>query len=193
MKLKHVLLRNSRLKGYEYGVLRAMENEIVEQTQAEVIEVPEYGLETITKRAGHGMRWDMVRRVLPKKSFTIDADVIWCILMGPENYELDLFKDWDQKARFRIVYLFDTLEPQIALVKRLFSSENFNICITSFQEAVNELERVTGKKWFAIEQAVPASLFNYVPPENKIIGFSSYGRRVESFHNTLIEFCKSNG
>lgn len=193
MGLKHVLLKNTRLKGYEYGVLRAMEHEIVEQTQAEVIDVPDYGVEYITRRTGHGMRWDNLRSILPKKSFKVEADVIWYILMGPENYELDLFKDWEHKARYRIVYLFDTLEPQFSLVKKLFSSQDFNICITSFKEAVDELESATGKKWHAIEQAVPESLFNYVPPENKLIDFSSYGRRLESFHNILIEFCKSNG
>ena len=88
MALKHVLLKNARLKGWEYGMLRALEEEIVHQTGATVVEVPDYGLHPLTSRVGHSMRWDPARKLLPKKSFPVEADVLWYILMGPENYEL---------------------------------------------------------------------------------------------------------
>lgn len=192
MALKHVLVKNPRLKGWEYGMLRALEKEIVEQTQATVAEVPWYGMDAVTKRVGHGMRWQPARRLLPKKSFEPEGDVLWYILMGPENNELDLFKAWYHKAKYRIVYLYDTLEPQFTLIKHLFSNDLFNIRITSFNDAVPYLEQLTGNKWHVVEQAVPASLFTYVPPQNKLIDFSSYGRRFPDFHNALLEFCRSN-
>lgn len=192
MALTHVVLKNPRLKGWEYGMLRALEDEIVKQTQAEVVEVPYYGMDAMTKRVGHGMRWDKARRLLPKKPFEAEGDVLWYILMGPENYELDLFKDWHYKAKYRIVYLYDTLEPQFTLIKNLFSDDLFNIRITSFNDAVLHLEQLTGNKWHVVEQGVPASLFGYVPEKDKGIEFSSYGRRFPAFHNALLEFCQSN-
>lgn len=192
MALKHVLLKNSRLKGWEYGMLRALEDEIILQTKASVIEVPDYGMDRITSKFGHSMRWSAARKLLPKKTFPVEADVLWYILMGPENYELDLFKDWNITAKHRIVYIFDTLESQFGLVKKLFSDNLFNIRITSFNDAVSHLERLTAKKWYTIEQAVPTSLFRLLPPEEKLITFSAYGRRHPVFHNILSEFCESN-
>ncbi len=85
--------------------------------------------------------------------------MIWYILMGPENYELDLFKDWNITAKHRIVYIFDTLQPQFELVKKLFSNELFNIRITSFHDAEPFLAQLTNSTWHTIEQAVPSSLF----------------------------------
>ena len=146
----HVLLRNPGLRGWEYGMLRELEHEIVKQTNATVIDIPEYHNNILVKKSAHGMRLDKVRSVLPKKTLQVDADVIWFILMGPENHVLDLFSQWDIKAKHRIVYLFDTLPPQYSLVKKLYSNDQFNIRITSFTDAVPDLESITGKKWFAI-------------------------------------------
>lgn len=193
MRLKHVLLKNSRLKGLEYGVLRSFEDEIVSITGAEVIEIPDYGAQSITKRAGHGMRWNLTRRFLPKKRLSIDADVIWYILMGPENHELDLFRDWSLNVKYRIVYIYDTLEHQLPRIKKLFSGEEFNIRITSFHDAVQHLETITGRRWHAIEQAVPSFFRPPESPNQKLIAFSSYGRRIESFHKVVMDFCKANG
>jgi hypothetical protein len=192
MGLRHVLLKNPRLKGWQYGMLRALEEEIIRQTDAEVIEVPYYGLDPVMKRVGHQMRWDPIRKLLPKKSFVVNADVIWYILMGAENYELDLFRDWDKHAKHRIVYLFDTLEPQFVLTKNLFSDDGFNIRITSFEDAVEHLQTITGKGWHAIEQAVPKELFPIVPEKEKLIDFSSYGRRYPAFHTALLDYCHGN-
>ena len=173
-------------------MLRALEDEIIRQTGASVVEVPDYGMQAITRRTGHGMRWERARNLLPQKSLPVQADVLWYVLMGPENDELDLWKDWDQ-ATHRIVYIYDTLEPQFNLIKKLFSNNRFNIHITSFHDAVPHLEKLTGKKWHAVEQAVPESLFTPVTPDKKMIDFSSYGRKLASFHNALLQFCKSNG
>jgi hypothetical protein len=192
MALKHVLLKNPRLQGWQYGMLRALEDEIVRQTNATVMEVPDYGLKPVLKRVGHQMRWDPARKLLPRKPLDVEADVIWYILMGAENYELDLFKDWHKHAKHRIVYLFDTLEVQFDLTQKLFSDDLFNIRITSFEDAVEHLQTITGKRWHAIEQAVPESLFHTVAEKEKVIGFSSYGRRYPRFHEALLEFCQQN-
>ena len=50
MSLSHVLLRNPRLKGWEYGMLRALEHEIVRQTNAKVIDIPDYGNDILLKK-----------------------------------------------------------------------------------------------------------------------------------------------
>jgi hypothetical protein len=173
-------------------MLRALENEIIRQTNASVVNIPDYDNNILLKKSAHGMRLDKVRTVLPKKPLQVDADVVWFILMGPENHVLDLFSQWDIKAKHRIVYIFDTLPPQFNLVKRLYSNDQFNIRITSFPDAVEDLESITGKKWFAIEQAVPEDLFVPVPFEKKVIHFSSYGRKLPVFHDILLEFCKKN-
>jgi hypothetical protein len=190
--MTHILLKNPRLRGWEYGMLRALEDEIVRKTNATILEVPDYGSKFLKKRGGHNMRFDAARQVFPKKPLRVEADVIWYILMGPENYELDLFTGWELNAKHRIVYLFDTLEPQFILTKKLFSNNLFNIKITSFNDAELALEKLTGHKWQTIEQAVPATLFSSVPLTEKLIHFSSYGRRLPEFHNALLEFCSLN-
>ena len=190
--MKHVLLRNSRLKGWEYGVLRALEAAIIQQTDAEVIEVPDYGAEPILKRAIHGMRMEAVRSFLPKKKLQIEADVLWHILMCPENYELDLYTGWEHVPN-RIVYIFDTLVPHFTIIKNLFSGNVFTVCITSFQDAVDHLTKLTRNRWHAIEQAVPGDTFYLIEQKEKLIHFSSYGRRHPRFHTCLLEFCMQNG
>jgi hypothetical protein len=192
MSLKHILLRNSRLKGWEYGMLRAFEDEIVRQTSAEIVEVPYYGKPAVLNRAGHGMRFEGIRDYLPKQELKLEGDVIWYVLMGPENYELDLFKGWTKNAKHRIVYIYDTLEPQFPVIKKLFSSDDFNIKVTSFNDAKPLLEQITNKNWHVVEQAVPENLFFPVPAEKKVIDLSSYGRRFPAFHDVLLEFCTAH-
>lgn len=190
--MRHVVLHNERLKGVEYGTLDSFENTIQSHVPATAIPVPAFSENRFLEKIGHGTRWSFVRSVLPKKKLEIDADVIWSILMGPENFELDLFKEWELKARYRIVYLFDTLEPQFPLIRKLFSDDRFNIRITSFHDAVPALESLTGRKWHAIEQAVPDFFFQNTPEEDRVIDFSSYGRRLPGFHEALKEFCEAN-
>jgi hypothetical protein len=189
--VKHVVIRNPFLKGWEYGMLRALENAIVQQTNAEIIYLPDFGKEKLLEKSQHGMRLSSFRKLVPKKQLDIEADVIWCILMGPENMMLDLFKGW-QKIKHRIVYLFDTLPPQYPLIKSLFSSDAFNIRITSFNDSKEDLEKLTSKKWHVIEQAGTENLFKSIPFENKIIHFSSYGRKWPALHEALVEFCCKN-
>jgi hypothetical protein len=189
--LKHVVIRNPFLNGWEYGMLKALENAIIEGTNAQVINMPDVGKDKLLEKTQHGMRLSSLRKLIPKKQLDIDADVLWCILMGPENMTLDLFKGW-KKVKHRIVYLFDTLPPQYPLIRSLFSSDDFNIKIASFNDAKEDLEKLTGRKWQVIEQAATEGLFHPVPFENKIIHFSSYGRRWPVLHEALLEFCLQN-
>ncbi|MEO6930011.1 MAG: hypothetical protein ABI151_00205, partial [Chitinophagaceae bacterium] len=111
----------------------------------------------------------------------------------PENFELDLFSGWAKNVKHRVAYIYDTLEPQFPLIKKLFSNDDFNLKITSFNDAVPLLETLTGKNWYCIEQAVPEGLFTPVAQSEKVIDFSSYGRKLPVFHAALLEFCKVNG
>lgn len=186
--MKHVLLRNPFLSGWQYGMLRALENAIVEITGAEIINLPDFRKHKWFESTQHGMRLSSFRKLIPKKELHVEADVIWCILMGPENLMLDLFNGWLQ-AKHRIVYIFDTLPEQYPLMKSLFSSNEFNIKITSFNDAKEDLEKLTAQPWQVVEQAGTKDLFHSVPFENKLIHFSSYGRKWPALHEALLQFC----
>lgn len=172
-------------------MLRELESEIQRQTNADIHVVPANNYANAQLRTGHGMRFSGFRNWLPKKSFDVQGDVLWYILMGPENYDLDLLKDWNKNS-YKVVYLFDTLEPQFELIKKLFSKKPFDLCITSFADAVPYLQALTGHQWHAIEQAVPEQIFPEVAVGERVIDFSSYGRRLERFHKILIDYCNAN-
>jgi hypothetical protein len=192
-ELKHILLRNQWVNGWEYGILRSFENTIARVTGAEIINYPEKKIpNAILKRVGHGMNKAKYRNLLPKTTFKPEADILWVILMGPENFELDLYKGWQKSAGKKILYLCDTLPMQMHIIKRLFSNNDFDICITAFEEAVPHLEKLTNRKWYGLVQAAPADIFEPTPFEERIIHFSAYGRRFPRFHEVLINFCAKN-
>lgn len=190
--MKHLIIRDSSLQGWAYGMLRAFEEAIIEETGAEIYYVSKES-DLVRTKLGHGMRFGGMRRILPPRSIELDADVIWCVLMGPEDYRLDLYRDWMLKAKYRILYLFDTLDPQFPLIRRLFSNDAFNIKITSFSDAVPFLTELTGSVWRSIEQGVPENLFQPVPFEQRLIHFCSYGRRLPVFHDAVSHFCEEKG
>jgi len=190
-KPKHLILTQD-YQGWEYGMLRCLEDEIQRQTGATVLYIPKSSLAgkvLLWKRLQHGTRYEVLRKYLPKKRIEIPAniDVVWHVLMGPENYELDLF-DWPWKrVPHRVVYLFDTLPTQMKRIGRLFSGSEWNIPITSFQDAMPLLKKTTGRNWHQIDQAVS---MKYFPAKNsKEIAFSSYGRRHPLVHEAIKKFC----
>lgn len=191
--MKHVLLRNQWVSGWEYGVLRAFENTIVKITGAEIINYPERHISPLLiTHMGHGMSKGEYRHFLPKAKFAPEADVLWVILMGPENFELDLYKGWQNSAKKKVLYLCDTLPKQMNTIKRLFSNNVFDVCITAFEDAIPELERITNRKWHCVMQGAPPELFVPAPFEERLIHFSSYGRRFPAFHTALLEYCDRN-
>lgn len=191
--MQHVLIKDSELNGWEYGMLRSFEKTIVKETNATTVNIPEYTFDrNYLKHFGHGMKRGVYRRYFPRQAFDIEADVAWYILMGPENYRLDLYKNWERGCKKKILYLYDTLPSQYAAIKRLFSNNHWDLLITSFNDAVADLEKITGRKWHCIEQAADMELFKPVPLSERIIHFSSYGRRHAPLHEALIEFCAVN-
>ena len=174
-------------------MLRSFENAIAGLLNAEIISYPKKTVPAaILNPMQHGMNRAKYRYLLPKTTFNPEADVLWVILMGPENLELDLYKGWQKSAKKKVIYIYDTLPMQMDTIKRLFSNDDFDVCITSFEEAIPALEKVTKRKWYTLAQAAPPELFRSLPIEERLIHFSNYGRRLPLFHNALIEFCRSN-
>ncbi|MDM9379622.1 glycosyltransferase family 1 protein [Chlorogloeopsis sp. ULAP01] len=194
MNLKHIVLTNTNLSGFEYGVLRDFENEIVRITGGHKVVMPKRKFPRfIDKRIGHGTRYGKLREFIPRVEHNLEADVLWVILMGPENFLLDLFKNWDQNVGVKILYIFDTFERQLPSIRRVLASTNWDLAITSFHGAVPFLEEKTQRKWHAVAQGVKLDRFQPVTKEEKLISFSAYGRRLEKVHHSVKEYCLQTG
>jgi hypothetical protein len=192
--VKHVILRSASFRGLEYGMLRDFEDEIARLTGAEFVLVPPPRLPApLASRLAHGTRLSGLRNVVPRTPLTLEADVLWYVLMGPENYTLDLFRGWDRRVGTKILYIFDTLEPQLPVLRRVLKSAQWDFTITSFPQAVPVLERETQRKWFAVPQGVNPDRFLPAPAEQRVIDFSAYGRRVDSVHRAVQHFCANTG
>jgi len=190
----HILIKDPTLNGWEYGMLRSFENAIVQETAAQEIIIPTYEFAPrYLGYFGQGMKRGIYRKHFPRQTFDFKADTAWHILMGPENYRLDLYKNWTSNCRTRILYLYDTLPSQYPLIKRLFSNNTWDILITSFNDAVDDLNKLTGRKWHCVEQAADDEIFQSVPLNERLIHFSSYGRRYPVLHDVIKDFCKVNG
>jgi hypothetical protein len=191
--MNHLVIRDSSLNGWEYGMLRSFEGAIVRETGADIFEIPGHEfLSGHLHHFGQGMKRGKYRRFFPKQEMDLKSDVAWYILMGPENYRLDLYKNWDKNCKTRILYLYDTLPSQYPLIKKLFSDNTWDILITSFNDAVSDLEKITGRRWRCVEQAADRKLFHPVPLSERLIHFSAYGRRYPLVHEALKEFCGAN-
>ncbi len=59
--------------------------------------------------------------------------------------------------------------------------------MTAFEDAIPELEKLTNHKWHCVLQGAPPDLFDPAPFEERLIHFTSYGRRFPPFHNALLE------
>lgn len=173
--------------GFQYGMLRDFEEEIVRLTDAVVVPAPGWEAPpAVRTRLAHGTRYAPLRRFVPKRGgFAVDADVLWLVLMGPESSWLDLYRAWDKKVGTRIVYVYDTFEEQLPALRRLAAAADWDLMVTSFHGAVPMLRRETGKEWIAVPQGVLLDRFAPVPLDKRDIGVSSYGRRVESVHDAI--------
>jgi Glycosyl transferases group 1 len=190
MNLKHIVLTDPTLSGFEYGMLRDFEDEIVRITDGDKVVMPRRKLpKLIDTRLGHGTRYANFRKLIPKIECDLKADVLWVILMGPENFPLDLFKNWDRHVGVKILYIFDTFESQLPSIHRVLESAKWDLAITSFHGAVPFLEEQTQRKWYAVAQGVKLDRFKPVSKEEKLISFSSYGRRLGNVHQSIREYC----
>jgi hypothetical protein len=113
--------------------------------------------------------------------------------MGPENYKLDLYQNWEKHYKTKILYLYDTFPSQYSLIKKLCSEGTWDILITSFNDAVDDLKKVTGREWHCIQQAADKDLFIGASLGERLIHFSSYGRRYPALHEVIKEFCEKKG
>lgn len=190
----HAILVNPNLCGFEYGMLEDFQDEIARITGGSFREFPERaGFRNLGRKFTLGTRYAGLRRFIRTGGFSVSADVLWVVLMGPEHWMLDLCRNWDRKVGFKILYLFDTLESQTPAVRRVLESCKWELTITSFSGAVPHLEAATQRKWHCVPQGVNLSRFRPCEDEGRIIDFCSYGRRHSRVHASLKKFCESAG
>jgi hypothetical protein len=187
--MRHAVLVDPRSRGFQYGMLRDFQDEVLRITGGYAVETPHRELPRFIKsRIGHGMRYGDFRKLIPKAEHDIRADVLWVVLMGPEDYTLDMYKGWDTHVGLKILYLFDTMEKQLPSVRRVLRDTHWDLVITSFSGAQGFLQEHTQREWHVIPQGVKLDRFAPPAPEEKIIGFCSYGRRLENLHEALRKY-----
>lgn len=195
MSVRHVVLTNPGSHGFQFGVLRHFEDEIIRLTGAERVAVPAWRAPLhVRKRLAHGTRYAFLRDYVPRRQrFDLRADVAWSIQMGPEDTDLDLLTDWDRSAGYRILYLYDTFPRQLPAVRRIMSRARWDLAITSYHSAVPMLEEATGRKWHAIAQGVAADHFAPLAEGERSIALSSYGRRLPEAHQVIAAWAQKRG
>jgi hypothetical protein len=193
-RLQHVVLSNPALRGLQYGMLRDLEDEIVRLTGADRIEAPSRSLPAfIGGRLAHGTRYSGLRRWVPREGYELKADVLWVVLMGPENFTLDMYRGWDRNVGVKILYLFDTYDAQLTSIRRVLRATNWDFTSTAFYGAKPFLEEATQREWHLVRHAVNLKRFRPASKETRIIDFCAYGRRLEPVHKMMKEFCGRNG
>lgn len=188
--MKHIVLTDPTLKGFEYGVLQDFKDEIIRITGGYPVVMPRRKFPKLFEdRLRHGTRYGGLRKWIPKADCDLKADVLWVVLMGAENFSLDLFKNWDRHVGIKILYIFDTFENQLPSIHRVLKSSKWDLAIASFHGAIPFLEEQTQRKWHAVPQGVKLDRFQPVSKDKKLIGFSAYGRRLEKVHSSIKEYC----
>lgn len=191
--MKHVVLRNPFLTGFEYGTLRTFEDTVCKITQGELIELPQGGnISKVNSNFPFSTWKNKFRGLSSKTELKIDGDILWLILMGPENYYLDILKLTQKSWQCKILYLFDTLPQQYNLIKQIIDMNTWDLLITSFNDAIPDLEKITNRKWICVEQGIPLNYFPEVDFVHKVIPFSIYGRTSQKLVEIIYEFCLVN-
>ncbi|MBV8902125.1 MAG: glycosyltransferase family 1 protein [Acidobacteriia bacterium] len=174
-------------------MLHDFQDEIARLTGASLVEIPQYAQSGLARKFSPATRYAGLRRFLRRRDLAVEADVLWVVLMGPEEWVLDLYKDWDRRVGFKILYLFDTMERQVPLIRRLLDGCKWDCAITSFSGAAHYLENQTQRKWECVPQGVKLSRFHPFDEAVRPIGFCSYGRRLSQVHESLKKFCRAAG
>lgn len=192
--MKHVVLTNTALRGLEYGMLRDFEDEIVRITGAETVQAPHRALpKFLSDRVAHGTRYSGARKWVPKEEYELKADVLWVVLMGPENFTLDLYSGWGKNVGLKILYLIDTFDAQLASIRRVLRSTKWDLTSTAFLGAKPVLEEQTQREWQVVRHAVKLDRFRPANMEERVIDFCAYGRRLERVHQSVREYCNLKG
>jgi hypothetical protein len=194
MKKRHLILIDSELKGREYGTLNAFNEAIIKITSGDTLILPKKT--KFENRFFQSSNFRCLRKFSRKtnlKNITENKyDVVWYICMGPENYRFDLMYGIEN-IKNRVIYFFDTLPHQFSLIKKLKISRSFNIQISSFDDAINILERMANSKWHFIQQASSLEYFPKKSIAEKEIAFASFGRGNLMLNDIIQEFCDSHG
>ena len=190
--MEHIIIKDPTLKGREYGTLSSFQEAIQKITAADEILLPELGF--WEKYFLQVSKWRFLRKFIRKRKIvhnTEKIDVLWYILMGPENYRLDLFKGYEN-VPVKIIYFFDTLPHQFYLIKKLKIHSLFNYQITSFNDAVVYLNKITNSNWYFVQQASSIEYMYDKDLISKEIAFSSFGRSDSKLNNVIQKFCDKN-
>jgi glycosyl transferase family 1 len=188
--IRHVVLVNPKWVALQYGMLRDLEDEIVRLTGAQIALVPRINVPAFVRsRIGFGQRFARLRGLMPRASWPLRGDVLWVVLMGPENSDLDLLRGWSDGFGTKILYLFDTFETQLPALRKLLSLTRWDVAVTSFNEAVPTLERETGIRWHCVPQGVLSSRFQPLVG-TRPIPFSAYGRREPRVHKAALAWAR---
>lgn len=191
--IRHVVMVNPKSRGLQYGMLRDLEDEIVRLTGAQIALVPRIDLPGfVYSRIRFGLRLARLRGLVPGASWPIRGDVLWVVLMGPEDSDLDLLRGWSDGFGTKILYLYDTFEYQLPVLRKLISLTRWDVAVTSFNDAVPILERETGIRWHCVPQGVLSSRFQPVVGARPI-PFSAYGRREPRVHTAALAWARRTG
>jgi len=177
-------------------MLRDFEDVIEGMTRGKSFEHPRRDLmQPVARKMAHGCRLSFFRPIVLKRHIEFDCDFLWIPLMGPEDFQLDLFKGWDRKARYKILYLFDTFPHQYKLIKKITHQFKFDLLVTSFEESVSELTKVCDQRWHCVPQGVRLERFYPRYPaaeERPPIQITAYGRRDKDTHAAVKKFCQEH-
>lgn len=175
-------------------MLRDFEDEIVRLTGATRLILPSREFPGfIDRRIAQGTRYSGLRKFIPKADYEIKAEILWVILMNPDNFSLDLFKNWDRHVGFKILYLIDTWEKHVPSIRRVLKSTKWDVTITAHGGAKRFLEEETQRSWRVVPLGVKLERFQPATREERQIGFCAYGRRLEQVHRSVKEYCSQTG
>jgi hypothetical protein len=174
---------------------RDFEAEVARVTGGELVAVPPRRLPWLVRRFTEpGTRYAPLGALVPRSAFEVQADVLWVILMGPEDFPLWFHKGWDRPAAAKVLYLYDSFESQLPTIRRLLARTCWDLTVTSFPAAVPLLEQGTRRPWHAVLQGVLPWRFHPLPDDQEpVIAFSSYGRAVPAVHAAVRAFAEKHG
>ncbi len=83
--MKHLVIKDSQLNGWEYGMLRSFETAIVKETDATQVELPKYNLAPrYLQNFGHGMKLGIYRKYFPENH----SETAWALAHLGDIYRI---------------------------------------------------------------------------------------------------------
>jgi hypothetical protein len=192
--MTHLIYSDPAHTGFAYGMLRDLEQAIASATGGklrppESIRFPAW----LRRFTNPSTRYAAFGQLIPPRRIAaVEEEVVWFPLMGPEDYPYWFGRGWNQSRPKSLLYLFDTFRSQWGLIEKLCRLVPWDLTITSFSEAVPDLQQLTRRTWHCIAQGItPTRFYPLDVSETPAIAFSSYGRRVPKIHAAIQAFCKN--